>query len=260
MTKFVSIASDIDVTVLITCYNEETLITDTLDHVIEALKIAKRSYEIIVVDDVSRDASVQRIREYMQRRPEEPITLQANEVNLGLANNYVEGAFLGKGKYYRLCCGDDAESVDALVNLFNYIGQADIIVPYQNQDLVEGKSGGRRSISKLFTFLVNSISGYNIKYYNGAAIHLRRNVMRWHPGSYGFGFQADILVRLLDEEASFIQVTTLANDRKGGASTALSVRNLLSVTHTLLELVIRRVRRVLYGRGNPTPLEIFPKF
>ena len=44
---------------------------------------------------------------------------------------------------------------------------------------------------KTFTFLVNLISGYHLKYYNGMAIHLRYNVMRWHPSSYGFGFQAD---------------------------------------------------------------------
>jgi glycosyltransferase involved in cell wall biosynthesis len=259
MTTSASAPPEIDVTILITCYNEETLITDTLDHVIEALKLAGRSYEIIVVDDVSRDGSVQRIRQYMEMHPSEPITLRVNEINRGLANNYVEGSFLGRGKYYRLCCGDDAESVEALVNLFNYIGQADIIVPYQDQDLVEGKSGSRRSISKLFTTLVNLISGYNVKYYNGAAIHLRYNVMRWHPNSYGFGFQADILTRLLDENASFIQVTTVANDRKGGASTALSMRNLLSVGHTLLELVIRRLRRALYGKACPRPLEVFPR-
>lgn len=254
-----TVSMDIDITVLITCYNEETLITDTLDHVIEALKVAERTYEIIVVDDVSTDGSLEVIRKYIDAHPGEPITLKANRANRGLANNYVEAAFLGKGKYYRLCCGDDSEPVDALVNLFKHVGSADIIVPFQNQDLVAGKSGGRRSISKLFTFLVNSISGHSLKYYNGSAIHLRYNVMRWHPSSYGFGFQADILTRLLDEGASYVQVTSSGNDRKGGDSTALSMRNVLSVSHTLLELAIRRLRRSLYGSTMPKPVEVFPK-
>jgi hypothetical protein len=79
--------------------------------------------------------------------------------------------------------------------------------------------------------------------------------MRWHPCSYGFGFQADILTRLLDEGASFVQVPRFGSERKGGASTALSMRNILSVSHTLLELAIRRLRRFLYGRTMPKPME-----
>jgi len=252
-----SLASQIDITILITCFNEQDLITDTLDHVIEALKNVERTYEILVIDDVSKDASVNRIRDYIQRHSDEPIILITNETNRGLANNYVEAAFRGRGKYYRLCCGDDSEPVDALIRLFQHIGQADMIIPVQNQNLVEGKSNRRRLLSKTFTFIVNLISGHSLKYYNGSAIHLRYNVMRWHPSSYGFGFQADILTRLLDEGASYMQVISSGNDRKGGASTALSFRNILSVSHTLIELIIRRFRRLLYGRTMPKPVEVF---
>jgi glycosyltransferase involved in cell wall biosynthesis len=247
--------AEVEITILISCYNEEAFITDTIKNVIQSLKTTGHSFEIVVVDDVSRDSSVQKVQDYIKSHPEHSIRLVQNKINRGLANNYVEAAFLGRGKYYRLCCGDDSEAPEALVNLFKYIGVADIIVPYQNQDKILGKTASRRFISKTFTFLVNFISGYNIKYYNGMAIHLRYNVLRWHPNSYGFGFQADILTRLLDEGASFVQVESYGTDRKGGDSTALSMRNILSVSHTLLELVIRRIRRFLYGRTMPKPVE-----
>jgi glycosyltransferase involved in cell wall biosynthesis len=249
---------EIDITILVTCYNEEELIEDTLDHVIEALNISGLSYEIIVIDDVSKDRSADRVRSYIETHAAEPVRLIANSVNRGLANNYVEAAFAGKGKYYRLCCGDDSEPVEALVNIFSHVGKADIIIPYQEQDSVAGKSAQRRSISKLFTSLVNLITGYNLRYYNGSAVQLRYNVMRWHPSSYGFGFQADILSRLLDEGATYMQVKSFGNDRKGGASTALNTRNILSVGHTLLELAIRRIRRAMYGKNMPKPREVFP--
>jgi len=245
-----------EITIIVSCYNEEKFITDTIQNVINALKSTGHSYEIIVIDDLSRDGSVNRIHDYMKNHPEEPVTLKVNPVNRGLANNYIEAAFLGTGKYYRLCCGDDSEAPEALVNIFKHIGAADIVVPCQDQNQVTGKAPYRRLLSRTFTFLVNLISGYHLKYYNGMAIHLRYNVMRWHPSSYGFGFQADILTRLLDEGASYIQVTSYGNDRKGGGSTALTMRNFLSVTHTLLELAIRRLRRILYGRKMPKPVEI----
>jgi glycosyltransferase involved in cell wall biosynthesis len=256
MTDSAESTEDIVITVVVTCYNEEAFITDTIDTVVGALEETDRSYEIIVVDDVSRDNSVQRVRDYIQTHPGRSIRLKVNEVNRGLANNYVEAAFLGRGKYYRLCCGDNPEPREVLVNAFTHIGAADIIIPYQLQDSVVGKQESRKLISKVFTFLVNLISGYNLRYYNGLAIHLRYNVMRWHPSSYGFGFQADILTRLLDEGASYLQIPSSGIDRKGNGSTALTIRNFLSVTHTLLELFIRRIRRELYGRTMPRPREI----
>jgi glycosyltransferase involved in cell wall biosynthesis len=247
---------DPDITVLVTCYNEEALITDTLDNVTGALRETGCSYEIIVVDDVSTDNSVVKVREYVQKYPADPIRLRINERNRGLATNYIDTAFEARGKYYRLCCGDNAESKQILVDVFRHIGKADIVIPYQNQNEIPGKSLFRRLLSGTFTLLVNLISGYKVKYYNGLAIHLKYNVMRWHPSSYGFGFQADMITRLLDEGASYIQVPSSSIDRKGSGSSALTLRNFLSVIHTFLELAIRRFRRLLYGRSMPEPREI----
>ena len=249
--------AEVEITIVISCFNEEAFITNTIQNVTQALQTTGHTYEIIVMDDVSRDNSVQKVQAYIESHPEQRIRLVQNKLNRGLANNYVEAAFLGRGKYYRLCCGDDSEAPEALLNIFEQIGGADIVVPFQNQDGVMGKTPMRKRLSKTFTFLVNLISGYRLKYYNGMAIHLRYNVMRWHPSSYGFGFQADIITRLLDEGASYVQVPAFGTDRKGSASTALTVRNILSVGHTLLELAIRRFRRWLYGRTMPKPVEVF---
>lgn len=248
-----------DITVIVTCYNEEALIAATLANVTGALEEVGCSYEVIVVDDLSTDSSVAKVREYIQAHPSRPIRLKTNAMNRGLATNYIDTAFEARGKYYRLCCGDDPEPKEVLTEIFRHIGEADIVIPYQNQHEVRGKSFFRRLLSNTFTLVVNLISGYKIKYYNGLAIHLRYNVMRWHPSSYGFGFQADMITRLLDEGASYVQVLSSSIDRKGSGSSALTLRNLLSVTHTLLELAIRRVRRLLYGRTMPTPIEVILK-
>jgi len=259
MSSSSQVAGEIDITVVVTCYNEQDLIADSLDSVTAALRQVGVSYEIIVVDDASKDDSVRKINDYIHAHPDYPITLKANQMNRGLGNNYVEAAFLGKGRYYRLCCGDNPEPTEVLVNIFKNIGAADMVISYQNQDEVAGKTKGRKLLSKTFTCLVNLISGYNLRYYNGLAIHLRYNVMRWHPSSYGFGFQADMITRLLDEGASYVQIPSTSVDRKQSASSALATRNILSVGHTLLELAIRRFRRFLYGRTMPKPIEIAPK-
>lgn len=234
--------------IMVTCYNEEEFIVETLQNVVGALMDCKIPYEVLVIDDCSKDGSVQRIKDHILAHPDLNITLKANKANRGLAQNYVDGAFLTSGKYYRMCCGDNAEPREILRNVFQHTGKADVIIPYQIQSEVEGKSAFRRFLSNLFTSLVNAISGYAITYYNGLAIHLRYNVMRYHPSSYGFGFQADILTRILDQGASYVEIQSSSVDRKGAATTALSLRNVLSVAHTLLEILARRVRNELYGK------------
>jgi len=130
---------DLDITVAVSRYNEESLITRTLDGVVGAPTEVGCSYEIIVVDDVSRDNSVKRVQNYIKAHPALPIRLKVNETNRGLGNNYVEAAFLGRGKYYRLCCGDDGEPKEVLAALFRHIGKADMIIPC-NYKKVIGKA------------------------------------------------------------------------------------------------------------------------
>jgi hypothetical protein len=154
-----------------------------------------------------------------------------------------------------MCCGDDSESWEILANIFQYVGSADVVVPFQIQSEVVGKTFARRCTSRIFSLLVNLISGYSLRYYNGMQIHLRYNVMRHHPSSYGFGFQADILTRVLDHGASFIEIPSSSVDKKGAGSSAISVRNILSVAHTLLEILARRIRNILYGKPKPADSE-----
>ena len=247
----------VDISILITCYNEQNFIIETIENVIAALNESNRSYEIIVIDDVSKDNSVNVINAFIQKHPEYPIKLVVNKVNRGLANNFVDGAFLGKGKYYRLCCGDNPEPKETLTHLFRHIGVADLIIPYQKQREVVGKSLYRKLLSRFAVILVNAISGFKIKYYNGSPIFLRYHVMRWSPITYGFGFQMDIITRLFDEGVNYVQIPSFNTiDRKGKNTTALSMRNILSVAHTLMEIAIRRVRRLLYRKYLPKPVEI----
>ena len=246
-----------EITVVITCFNEAEFIGDTIDTVLAALGRAGRDFEVIVIDDCSRDGSPAVIERALARHPGENVRLHSNATNQGLACNFVNGAFLGSGRYYRLCCGDNAESLESLVILFSYVGAADLVIPYQLQENVEGKTPLRKTISRAFTFLVNAISGYRLKYYNALPIYLRYHVMRYPPVTYGFGFQADVITRLLSEGITYAQIDHRSHDRKVGKSTALSTRNLLSVLHTLLEIVFRRVRGTLYRKSIPRPTEIF---
>jgi glycosyltransferase involved in cell wall biosynthesis len=237
----------LDLTIFISCYNEQEFIVKTIETVCETLEeIGTISYEIIVVDDCSKDDSSATVKNYIAAHLDERILLRANKINRGLAQNYLDVAFVGKGKYYRLICGDDAEPKETMLAVFRQIGQADMIIPHYVSN--EGKSLYRRSLSKVYSGIVNLISGFRLHYYNGLAVHLRYNVMRWHPNTRGFGFQADIICMLLDQGFSYKEVPVKSIERRTSGSNALTPKNMLSVAHTLIDLIFRRLGNRVYRR------------
>jgi hypothetical protein len=152
-----------------------------------------------------------------------------------------------------LICGDNVESQGTLVDIFRHIGEADIVIPYPANTTFRGPF--RRFVSWSYTALVNLLSGYSIRYYNGLAVHLRYNVMRWHSNSHGFGFQADLITRLLDLKASYIEIPVYPNERAAGATKAFKFRNICSVGHTLLEIWVRRLGKLVYPAATRRPLD-----
>lgn len=237
------IRDEIDLTLMVACYNEAENIVNTLDTLLSALvEFPDVSWEVIIIDDASRDDSVATIREWLIRHPGLPIYLRANRLNKGLATNYVDGAFLGRGRYYRLVCGDDVEPKENFVAVMQNLGKADIVVFYQKQT---GRAFHRRLLSRTFTHLVNLISGYRLEYYNGLAIHRRFNIMRLNTAHTGHGFQADFITRLLDRGATHATVRVTARERPRGVATAMTIRNFLSVSHTIIDLIARRIDRII---------------
>jgi len=234
------------ITLFVACYNEVENIAGTLDVVLASCAETGISHEILIIDDASTDGSVEEIRRYMADHPDAPIRLHVNEKNMGLGENFAEAAFMGSGQYYRLVCGDNVEPIETLVKVFREIGKADIIIPYRPDD-VEGRVFFRKMLSSAFTRLVNLLSGHNIRYYNGLQIMKRRDVMRWQPNSHGFGFQADLVTRLLDRGATFLEVPVLGHERQKGKAKAINFRNFCSVAHSLLNIFIRRFSKIVYG-------------
>jgi glycosyltransferase involved in cell wall biosynthesis len=236
----------VDLTIYVSCYNEKNYIIDTLDTVRAAMAPLSFTYDIVVIDDASTDGSAALVAAYVAAHPDENIVLRKNASNKGWAQNFIDAAFIGKGRYYRTICGDNSLSADAIRVVMHRIGQADIIIPYYVY--AEGKNAFRRAVSSVYTALINLISGNRLRYYNGCGIHRRCDVMRWHTNTRGFGFQADILCLLLAQGASYIEVPTTTVESREGASNALTWRNLLSVAHTMIDILLRRISNRLHGR------------
>jgi glycosyltransferase involved in cell wall biosynthesis len=237
--------SEINLTIFIACYNEEENIIATLGEVISALIGLSLTWEIIVIDDASTDKSVSLIKRYMCGHPDYPIILVVREENQGLAQNYIEAAFLGRGKYYRLVHGDNVENSAQIASILGHIGEAEIVIPYHAQ--IVGRTLFRIWLSRLFTLLVNLLSGFKIKYYNGCSVLFRHDVMRWHVNCTGFDFQANLIVRLLRQGRTYVEIPVVGGEREFGQSKALTLKNFFSAARFFVDLAFNWVWRVFHS-------------
>lgn len=233
-------ANRLDLTIFVSCYNEEETILQTLETLSEAMKIVGGGYEIVVIDDRSQDHSVELVRRFIEMNPSLNIILRINKRNMGLACNYVDAAFIGCGRYYLLARGSGGESLETMVDVLRTLGEADIIVPYYIASF--GSHSGNGSAGA-HARLMNAVTGNRINSYGGLHIHLRFNVLRWHVGSIGAGFQPALLCRLLDMGFTCKQVPCRSSAPR---PMRMTWRNALSILHMLLDTALRRASRSIH--------------
>ena len=232
------------VSIYIPAYNAEKTIKDCINSVINQ---SEKFDEIIVIDDNSSDKTFETVDKFSISNSNLPIRIIKNKYNMGLGRSYIDTAFVAKGNYYMLVNGDNAEPGETIYKIITNIGHADMVIPYFGNS--DSRKLNRVIISKLFTFLINLISGYSIKYYNGPVVHKRYNVMRWSPDTHGFAYQAEIIVKVLDEKGTYKEVEIKNYDRQEGISKAFTIKNIFSIGHSILQIFLRRLRKLLFYRN-----------
>ncbi|MEQ8641166.1 MAG: glycosyltransferase family 2 protein [Alphaproteobacteria bacterium] len=242
-----------NLTIVVAALNEEVLIRSVVTEIIEAVEPRVAEYEIILVNDGSRDATGAIMDDMAKSSPR--LRVVHNETNQGLGAIYRHGLGLARYEYYMLMCGDGGVPASSLPPMLDALGRADIVLPYVT-NLRRIKSPMRFFASRCYTGLLNLMFRQKVKYYNGLPIHRTDLVRAIRVTSTGFAFQGEILIKLLKAGCTRFEVPIEGAER-AGKSMALRPRNLLNVVSTLAKLswaIFVFNSRSVAGRGAPENL------
>ncbi|MBI3550332.1 MAG: glycosyltransferase [Elusimicrobia bacterium] len=91
-------APQVDLTLVLACYNEEEIFRSSVDRILQTLDAIRVSYEVIFVEDKSRDATANLIREAIAARPGKPLRAIFHDRNQGRGATVSDGFREAKGR------------------------------------------------------------------------------------------------------------------------------------------------------------------
>ncbi len=148
----------LDFSLIVPCYNEAPHLQQSLDQLVATLDRMDIEYELILMDDCSRDETVDRIKEYMALHPRHRVRAIFHQKNAGRGGTVTEGIRMARGRF----CGFmdiDLEIAarylpSALLPLLR--GEADMVLADRYYKF-QFSALQRYLMSKVFRFLVRNV-------------------------------------------------------------------------------------------------------
>lgn len=234
------------ISLIIPALNEEEVVGNVLESIYSQAKTCLPRFELILIDDGSVDGTGDIMKQFASNKQE--VKVMTNDRNRGLGASFQLGLRESSNNYVMLLCGDGGLPAKSLPAIFAEVGKADLVIPYM-KNLKKIKSKQRYILSRTYVFLLNSLFGFNLKYYNGLPVYRRDLLNLISITSSGFGFQGEILVKLLKSKCSFVEVGVLGAEETG-KSDALRIKNVISVARTFSHLILEIIR------FQPIPINI----
>ncbi len=237
--------------VVLPAYNEAECLGPLLRRLDEAMYEDELKYQVIVVDDGSRDATSAIAAEYAQYMP---VRVESHDVNQGLGTTIRDGlriavSIAANTDIIVAMDADNTHTPGLIRNMVRVIREgADVVIAsrYQPDSYIRGVPLHRRLLSLGARFLfqavfpIAGIRDYTCSYRAYRAPVLKDAFRRYGEGfinQEGFQCMVDILLKLRKMDLVFREVPLILRyDFKGGASKMKVVRTILRT----LGLMVRR--------------------
>jgi glycosyltransferase involved in cell wall biosynthesis len=230
---------DVSLSVIFPAYNEVGNIERTIPRAIATLREMVGRFEVLLIDDCSRDETFAVAQELAREYAE--IRLFKNEVNLRQGGTLARGFDLATMEYVTHNAMDYPFHFEDLPQLLRHLPRADVVVA--SRKTYPGTSAARRGVSWTNRALIRGLFGTRIVDYNFIQIY-RRSVLQALPrSSTATSFiTPEIIVRAHRSGRCVVEELVDYHRRETGTPSSATVRNIKQALRDMLRLRLELAR------------------
>jgi glycosyltransferase involved in cell wall biosynthesis len=203
------------IAVALPAYNEAESLPRTVPPVVAALRQVTDDFEIVVVDDGSRDRTAEVVRELSRQYPE--VRLVQHPVNLGYGAAVWTGITSGQKEFIFFTDADGQFDIGELGRFVPYAGEYDMIIGYRAP---RGDPPKRLVFAFGWKLFVTFLFGYVARDIDCAFKLFRREVLdHVYVESRGAAFSAELLIKARDRGFRIKELPVTHLPRRAGRST-----------------------------------------
>jgi glycosyltransferase involved in cell wall biosynthesis len=199
--------------VIVPCFNEADTLEPTIDELVTVMGQSRFDWEILVVDDGSRDSSAAICERYSDR--EERVRLVKHPRNMGSGQAIWTGVQHARGDYV-IYVPADGQFDHGEIPMFVEAAEAgaDIVIGHRLSR--DDYTPYRMASSKVFLWLCNTLFDHQFQDVNWVHLWRRSIFDEIQPKSRGVFFLEEILVRARDHGREVVEVPSEYHPRRGG--------------------------------------------
>jgi glycosyltransferase involved in cell wall biosynthesis len=218
--------------VIMPALNEEKNIEKAVETTLAALKDNEINGEIIIINDGSTDNTAEIIQVLIQKY--DNIKTIMHEKPQGIGRSVWDGFKASKRDIVVYFPADNENNPNETFLFFDLMEKVDIIAPFVHN--IEVRDKKRRLVSSLYNFIINMSFGIKLNYHNGTTLFRRVILEDIELSSYGFFYQAELLIKLIRKGYLFVEVPNYLDHRTSGQSKALNWKSFKDVAKGYLNL------------------------
>ncbi|MCK6468159.1 MAG: glycosyltransferase family 2 protein [Candidatus Brocadia sinica] len=217
---------------IVPALNEEKNIRGAVLSVIKAMEVYGITGEIIVINDGSTDRTLEIVNDLIKEYPF--VRIISHKTPMGIGYSFWEGTRNAIYEIVVMFPGDDENDPMDALSFYDLMDRVDIMVPFIHNQEVRNKK--RRILSAIYRLLINLFFGINLNYTNGTVFYRRSVLNEINLLSFGFFFQAEILIKLIRKGYLYVEVPNFLSKRNSGKSKAITLKSLVAVMGSYLRL------------------------
>lgn len=235
---------DVSLSVIFPAYNEVGNIERTIPRAIETLRAMIGDFEVIVIDDCSKDDTYAIALDLATKYPE--LRVSKNEVNLRQGATLDRGFRLATKEYVTHNAMDYPFHFEDLPQLVRHLPRADVVVA--SRKTYPGTTAPRRFVSWTNRTLIRGLFGTHHKDYNFIQIYRRSVLLSLPRTSTATSFiTPEIIIRA--ERAGYVVEEEVIDyhRREVGTPSSANVKNIKQAVRDMV-----RLRMALAREGRRT--------